>query len=513
MRLRVLSVCAFVLASCANDTLTRDADLPAGSGVAILRVAGNMTFPEWRWVTLRREADGKEFALGSIPCSTRGSVVLAEALPPGRYLPVKMHASFTSGIPQTGQVTFTVDAPIEKQSTTFSVAAGRVTDLGTLVYNPLGAVDATHNRFEIAIDPSPLPVESLLRGAFPRVADALRGGQELGWDSLPPKEQRARLIAAAKSSARGRNALVASTAGVAYAGARLGEVVVLPKPGGSWLHFDTGTLEEITALLPLQDGGFLAGGELGFVSYSPDRGRSWQKLSFVEPNHAVTFLGIAATRDLVAIAESSEELIVYTSAKPATGWHELRRFPFHQPNILYNPGYFETKFSTAGEFHRESAAIGGTRLAILEQPKTVWSYDFATRQWEQSQPAPRALFTLRASRDGYLWATPFGANSMYGSADWGRSWTTLDYFAADIPPAFANRSTGFMAAKPVNGLAGLKLFKTTDGGTTWTEVGKLEDENLGRLAVDPSGKQLFAIANYDHVRVSSDGGNSWSAPH
>ena len=507
-------VIGLLLLSCAAGPLGPDSKLGAGEGVILLRVASNMEFPEWQTVSVRRESDGETVSLNRIEGAVRGSTFFAASIPGGRYTLHQMYATYTSGNSETGGFTYSVTAPLAERLGDFSVAAGQLTNLGTLVHDPGKSIDETHSEFSVAVDPRPLKAKSLLMSGYPRLAEAVGGKPELGWQTLPAQEVEARVIATAKQYARGLNSLRPTDAGVVYAGARMGQVLVLPKPGAPWLRFDTGGLDEITAVQPLPDGGFLAGGEQSFVAYSADRGRTWQTLGFVEPNHVVTLIGVAATRELVLVAESSRDVIVYTSPKPATGWHELRRFgPFPEPSILWGDSHPEIKFNLGGTWRRESVALSGGRLAVLEQPKTVWSYDFAARRWDRSAPAPDPLFGVRTSRDGYLWATPIMSNNMYGSSDWGATWKKLEYFKVDLPPAFASRSTGYMAAMPWVGLGKWELYKTTDGGASWSSSGKMADSGVERLVVDPSGKRLYAVTATHKLWVSSDGGNTWAGPH
>jgi hypothetical protein len=62
------------------------------------------------------------------------------------------------------------------------------------------------------------------------------------------------------------------------------------------------------------------------------------------------------------------------------------------------------------------------------------------------------------------------------------------------------------------------VFKTTDGGETWTNVGLSEVRRIGRLAIDPTnGERIFAAAGGDWyvpgshrgIYRSVDGGGSW----
>ena len=83
-------------------------------------------------------------------------------------------------------------------------------------------------------------------------------------------------------------------------------------------------------------------------------------------------------------------------------------------------------------------------------------------------------------------------------------------FSIDVPPAFADRSRGWMGGKAL-GLMGWKVYKTTDGGESWTSTGSLGDFTAERLMVDPSGA-LVAVTPAHEIFVSRDDGETWQGP-
>jgi photosystem II stability/assembly factor-like uncharacterized protein/long-subunit fatty acid transport protein len=55
------------------------------------------------------------------------------------------------------------------------------------------------------------------------------------------------------------------------------------------------------------------------------------------------------------------------------------------------------------------------------------------------------------------------------------------------------------------------LARTGDGGTTWTINSKISDQWINDIAIDPADTQTLLIADYSHVRRSTDGGDSFEA--
>jgi photosystem II stability/assembly factor-like uncharacterized protein len=55
------------------------------------------------------------------------------------------------------------------------------------------------------------------------------------------------------------------------------------------------------------------------------------------------------------------------------------------------------------------------------------------------------------------------------------------------------------------------LLKTTDGGSTWSRVSKLNSVGIGALAVDPNNAGSIYLGTASGVWKTPDGGSSWSA--
>jgi len=516
MRKGIAALGFVALSACAGPSvLTRDSRLAATEGVVVVRLVSNLEFPDWRSISVKSDASGESFTLRPVPYAVRGSYVFAAALPEGSYTADSMYAFFYAGSNETGSISLEVNAPIAALTGSFRIAGGRVTNLGTLVYQPGRTLSAEQGEFSLAIDPTPAPTTALFATAFPNFAEVVRGKPELGWAATHANSKSPAIIAAAKRAARGLNSPVVTGSGAVYAGARMGQVIVRPNLGSDWRTLDTGSLHEIVCVLPFADGRILAGGEEGFLSYSSDAGRTWQRVSLVRPDAIVTFLGVAPNHSLYLVAESEREVVVYTSTQPASGWRELRRFvepPADTGNIWIGPQHWKTQLTMGGATLRsELVALTASRLVVLQQPNTVWSYEFSSGRWETAEPAPRGVFSIEASSDGYLWAIPVGGTVMYGSADWGRSWSRLEYFALHVTPVFANRSTGYMAALPYGLLQTWRVMKTTDGGSSWSISGRLDDFHAEKFVVDPSGK-LIAVTPAHQLYVSSDDGKTWTGP-
>ncbi|HTO52562.1 MAG TPA: hypothetical protein VMR50_04175 [Myxococcota bacterium] len=500
-----------VALGCATQpVLTPDSRFAANDGLVVLRVVSNLEYPGWYRLTLKADGSTDSFQLNPVPYAVQGSYVFAALLPQGLYTPDQL-----LGGRNEGSYVYQVTAPLTTQLGTFRVEPGRVTNLGTLVYQPGTKLDKQGSQFWVALDPTPAPARELLRAHYANLAEAVSGKPELGWASQRAVAERPAILSAARASARALNGAVVTPGNTVYAGGRLGQVFVGPELGSRWLRLDTGSVHELLCVLPLGDGRILAGGEEGLLVYSQDGGKAWRPVALAHPNEMVSYLAAAPDRTLYLVAESETDTVIYTSSDPAAGWHELKRFgPLPEGSLWWGPQSWKEKRTPSGATLRaQPYALTARALFVLRQPKTIYRYDLQERRWDESDSAPAPIFSIETTGDGYLFAIPVGGLKMFGSPDGGKTWQSREYFALHVPPAFADRDHGYMAALPYGLTQSWRTMKTTDGGSSWTESGKLPANTYAeRLVLDPSGKKLIALTPSHQLYVSSDDGQTWLGP-
>ena len=113
------------------------------------------------------------------------------------------------------------------------------------------------------------------------------------------------------------------------------------------------------------------------------------------------------------------------------------------------------------------------------------------------------------------------AGGIWRSTNGGASWTPLNDFMANlavscmaIDPSdpntlYAGTGEGFSNSDAIRGAG---IFKTTDGGTTWTQLPSTANASflfVNRIAINPSNSQIILAATSTGIWRSTDGGNSW----
>jgi len=491
-RALLLALLVGLLTACTVAPLRATSEVGPDQGVVVIRVVVNAapTGLETGYGALHVSGDTGLYELHRSTVGVVRTAVFTGALPPGRY-----RLSHFENVGQTVIQRLFVPAALGP----FTIKAGQLADLGTLVYQPVGGyvpfgsgkVLLAHTRVEAE-------TRELVQAEFPRVSEAVLAQPMLGWDANPGDADNARVFAHIRGRVVPINDPRLAASGAIYAGSALGQVLVRPAGQPRWQQLDTGTTREILSVAE-SGGSLVAAGEEGFLVRSTDGGRAWQRLP--APNRgALVHVAAAPDGGLIVVSLLGGEFNVWQSK--ADGWQSLNRFPFERS---YN--------ATLTPAHATSTAA---RLYVAMPNGTIHTLDLASGRWERTE-APFSLINLQPMADGvlYAWGVRF-TNSSWRSEDGGRSWQDLDMARRAGAPIFTNRNTGYVVCiKEIYG--GARSVQTTrDGGQTWTETGVLPD-SLARVVilnrpmfVHPAGPTLFAFGINGAVFASSDGGATWS---
>jgi len=117
---------------------------------------------------------------------------------------------------------------------------------------------------------------------------------------------------------------------------------------------------------------------------------------------------------------------------------------------------------------------------------------------------------------GGIWKTTNGGGSWAPLDDFmgNLSVTTMVMSPSDQNVIYAGTGEGVFLVNHVRDLVrGAGVFKSTDGGTTWTQLSSTSTSDwyhVGRLAIDPGNSQILLAATGSGIWRSTDGGTTWS---
>jgi photosystem II stability/assembly factor-like uncharacterized protein len=144
---------------------------------------------------------------------------------------------------------------------------------------------------------------------------------------------------------------------------------------------------------------------------------------------------------------------------------------------------------------------------------TVYTYTWA----EQTSSPTQRYSSINIDNTGDTaisarWSSTDGAEGPYVSTDKGATWTrkasgmTFGATSVTISPGLARASPLIMFSPTNPGY----IYKTTDGGTTWTELTNAGSRNWSSVKCTSNGSIVVASASSGYLYKSTDGGSTWT---
>jgi photosystem II stability/assembly factor-like uncharacterized protein len=534
-------IAAAAALACAHALAQADKGLQAfegKNGFVAVRIVTNVGIPHplmgyntaWRTLALKAADGGTDVQLSPMPEGGRRSTqVFAQQLAPGRYKP---------GSLRTGGVTI----PLAANDLDFEVQSGRITNLGTLILQPMGNSEYTVLPFPGADD---------LREVLARDVPALvaAGGEPLGWTggkgadgtALGPRwtvvsntvaggivgtitmnliqakiesDGKTAPVAAwkettdpavrlrmAKQSTYSLNALQTLPTGEIVAGTNLGQVM-LRDPQSGWQRFDLQDPREITALHAPSRERMVAGGEEGLLVSTQDGGKTWTRHK--PPVAGELIVHIAEHEgQLLVLGVVGDDFSLHATRDLASGeWRELRKDKQDFSGLRLHP-------------HMQAmGTVQGGRYYMVVPGRPIQVLDLATGAWTAAKLDGPFRF-MGAVKDGFAYATgAIPRVAPYLSRDGGASWTKLENpcsatFSGVLSVSFLSPSEAYLLCFETGMWSSTyKLKRTKDAGASWADVGKeLEGRPLQMYATP----ELVLYAEpTGGIRASRDGGLTWT---
>lgn len=492
---------AMGLSGCATPTaVSAETSLQGDEGLVVLRLVDTGTVAVKRFVVVSTTS-GQEHTLRALRFGQTSSMTYVGRLPAGRYQPAQL-------IGTRGEARLTV--PLKTLTGQFDVQPRRVTQLGTMVFTPIGQGPTTERdaqgwstkvQFVLPLDPTPVASKDLLAARFPELAKTVDSEPGLGWVPGTVPVQPQGLMAAVRSRVEARSAPRWQASGFWLSGGPLGLVARLEtrRPAQP---VSTGSVHAIEAAVQLRDGRWLAGGEEGFIAASSDQGAHWQRLSGLGADEVVIHLSQAADGRVYLVTDRDREAVVYRAEAATLAWQPIHRIPADREQ-----GAMHVPFGEAAAFLPDFADASADRLVVHARPSTLASLDLRTGQWETHE-TPRPLrMGLQVTPDGHVVGAvnPLG---VYSSLDYGKTWSRLETPFGGAVPRFADRRRGMLFAR-VGGPQPFRFYATEDGGKTWQPGASIPWLDLDAFVWPSNDGEVLHRVFAKRVQSSHDQGITW----
>lgn len=186
--------------------------------------------------------------------------------------------------------------------------------------------------------------------------------------------------------------------------------------------------------------------------------------------------------------------------------------------------YFEYRMMQKG-YDRENVSMGTLLQAKAHLDQMPQLRDAGLWVWQWLGPSNiggrvRAIAIRPDNSNTILVGGVSGG--IWRSTNKGSSWTAINDFLPSLAVTsivIDHSNNNIMYAATGEGfwnhdcLPGAGIFKTTNGGTSWTQLASTDNDNfrwVNRLAMHPdSASVLYAVTGYGRVYKTTDGGTTW----
>ncbi len=476
-----------------------------GHGLVLLRVATNRQpsqfFAKWEVMMVQNLTTRKRHRLVDRYLAKARHAHFLESLPPGEYEIENFESS------QAGFLTLSAGVRIDSTAWRFSVEAGRLTNLGTLLMvRPYYPANTAELRIVHAAD-AELPARSAFLFEPQQRGTVLK--DPLGWRAIPPdagpaslKPETRRLSMFLAGGAPGRD-------GSTLFGEQFGQIARRQR-GGTWLWEDTGTLETIMAAVESGDGTLYAVAENSVLLTRPAQG-DWRPVEVPVPGARPCLIYTEADGSLTTLWEQEHTLTLLTyRAGAEQPWVEQRRFPM-------TPTIFVNGQARCSAFPREQKLIVLVTTPRFNSPRYAFEvFDRAGNAWTHHETKLYGPISVFADSSIYSMSGPNIKQTFRVSRDFGKTWDTRGSPNWSGQPVFRSATEGFLLRTddiPMKTPEKLEnsLWRTSDGGRTWqkhADVPNLMAALLlvpdGMLLVTSGGKMYFSADDGKTLSLERD---------
>jgi hypothetical protein len=469
----------------------------AGDGAVVLRLLPNTDsgpdqfIKNWGNVTIARiPAAGEAVASFDLTPTLQGTsrtVIYGARLPPGTYRFEKISAHTCAPVCVVERIT--PSAGFSK----FRIESGRLTDLGVLLESNLR--NERHKVLVVHDSAAEHPeTPDLVRELLPDLTDMAQRPR-LSWivESVPQDMAQQRQYALQHSVGLATPRPVDNDS---FLFGTAEGIVVEASPSQPQVAYDVGERSSIEAVLVTKSGDWVAGGELGLLRLSRDRGQSWHSIRGNLPFGIIVSL-LEWHDQIIATTLRNHDVYIHAIANGSEQWTELAHYEIPVVN-----GFWEIASARAESFLLKDGvftAMPGRRLAYL---------DLLTGK-SDVHPAPGAVHMCAVSGDEVIHCrvTPgLIKTEDFESTDLGKTWTDLGKARFAVLPAFSDKTHG--VALDFNAFSHNKFMYTDDGGVTWID-GAAAPADARLMFYSKDGSIAFVGSVYGEFWASHDNGKTW----
>lgn len=269
------------------------------------------------------------------------SQLFAGSMPKGEYVISILHSYFNNG-----EISSWITMPVRQAAGTFEVAAGRFTNLGSLVFQPLLNVkeksfwsNSSSSKAYVTRMSEPDALADFVVKRYPTASATVDFNTPLTWKSDDFDSVREQLSVLSRTNAYGSIAAPLVKSGSGAVLAKFGQVRIVDDMG-QWQQIDLPTNAQLGAIIEHDDAIWIAG-ERGQMFSSSSIDGEWILSTPLPSSEAIIWFGKTDTQ-IFAASRSAKAITLYELDSSGTNWSQVGQFNRKDPNdwLIQNGGVF-----------------------------------------------------------------------------------------------------------------------------------------------------------------------------
>jgi hypothetical protein len=444
------------------------------------------------------------------------SQIFIGSMPDGRYMISSLY-SFYNG----GDYTSWLTMPVDAMAGIFTVKKGQLTNLGSIVFQPLLNVQeksfwsqqSSQKAYVTRLN-TLRAIDSFLFTHYPNLSNSLNLDNILTWEKDALDGFRSELSTLSRQNAYGKTAMPLSIHGKSVIASKFGQLKWQDKQE-KWHQVNLATNSQLAAILETEQQ-IMVAGERGEIFTTKDWQQAWTPVSRVPTTEAIIWFG-AGKNSYYAMTQSVNEYSAYKFSSLDSDWQKLKSFQRNTNNFLTVIGDVFPIITKSGQ------------LSVLNDKK-LFQHDLQTDTWTDIKTD--SMLAVASLPKGDLVGVEIsqwdGIGDQVISQNSGESWISINRYIKSFADGEAEKSVPLMLAdgtvltlgreglKPANGKrvsSELKIISThistANNKKAWQYHGFAKSDCETLLAQISSKEELYFLCDKGDIVFTKDLGMTW----
>ena len=341
------------------------------------------------------------------------SQIFIGSMPQGTYMISSLYSVYNGS-----DITSWLSMPVNSATGLFDVKQGKLTNLGTVVFQPLLNIKepsfwnttSSQKAYVTRIDEQK-KLDKYVLSNYPKLAESIDLSEILGWNEDNLSGLRQSLSELSRQNAYGNTAIALKQHGQRAIAAKFGQLRWQDKQG-QWQQINLDTNGQLAAVLEMDNQVAIAG-ERGQMFVADNFSSTWTALDKVSPQEAIIWFGKG--KQYYAMTQTLNQYHFYQFSNLESDWARLRSFERKTNNFWVVNGKLFPFVTKTGE------------LSVINDNKR-YQYNSQTQSWTEYKTD--SLAALAQLDTGDLVALEVsqwdGVGNQVISQDSGETWTSIN---------------------------------------------------------------------------------------